>query len=349
MNTHEKTIATKVELDRLVLSKSQKYHGWKNSAIFRKKILECISASMYPAAIAKKLKVKKSKVYYHLRVMERAGIIFRESNARPIFYRISPQIKAKTTQATMDQFLSARDEVLKPLIGHDRLMEVNTHAIKIRLNVLEGVLPELVNSSQMNNWKRSQTSIRVWGTAIPLFLNHTKTPNIVAQPPGRWGKNETENIAWYLALGEEIRKWCHIHYPGVKLDTPLIVDEHHWIEDPAQDQIIHEQKMSFEVGPAKVDGSPESGFETKDRLTMQDYRMMPLRMKELSHHFIGLKEEFKELKSQDETTQQLKKKVDALEGVVEKLTGMFEHLLNLLPSQVQQPQGDSGPPGEFYL
>lgn len=302
---------------------------------------------MYPAAIVKKLKVKKSKVYYHLRVMEKAGIIFRESNARPIFYRISPSIHSKLKQTTMDQFLPARDEVLKLLIGHDRMMEVNTHAVKIKLKVLEGELPNIGKEYELlHGVKRNLTSILIDEVRYTVFLNRGKNQSITIQPPAIYGKNETENIARCLVLGEKIRKYYHIHWPRIKLDTPTIASEHHQIEDPAQDQLIHDQQTTFQVGPMRVDGSPTAGFETDDRLTMKDYRLMPIRMRKLSQQFGTIKEELQNLRSQDEDTSRLKGEVDALKKTVDKLVGVVERFMGMV---YETPQNnDGGPPGEWF-
>lgn len=341
MKTHEKKIQTKFKLHTLHQTLLKLTPRRKKTALFRVKVLQCLSGGMYPAKVSRKLKINKSTLHYHLKVMEDAGLIFRESNTRPVFYRLSPSLNPQLKQTTLDAFPSVRDDVLKQLIGHERLMLVNTHAVKIRLDVLEGPLPDVGKIISLRNGvKRCLTYVNIDGVSYCVYFNKGKgqRQSITIQPPAVYGKSEIENIARCMELGERIRKFYHIHLPRVQLDKPTIVDEEHHMEDPALIELIQDEHTRYQIGPVKVDGSPTSGFETKDRLTMQDYRLMPLRVKSLERQLTEIQNGLKKLRP-DEKVDRLEEKVDTIAETLSKMTGVFEKFMDAM-SQSNTPPPD---------
>jgi len=256
------------------------------SAMFRVQVLTCIKKGMYASQIARKLKCSRRKVHYHLKILEKSGAVIRQADTKPIFYTLGPGITRKM-------------EVLKPLvtknlIGHEKnasqkmdeikelmspTIEVNSHSIKIRLEVLKGQLPLLPETYQMNNWLRSTTTKLFDGLPIRLFLNHTKSPNITIQAPAMYGKSAVENEARYLVLGEKVRAYYMQRIPGLELDKPVLSDKDHQIDEPVIASKLDEGR--FSVNGVYADGTPTPGIESHKAVSIDDYLRLPSLVKDL--------------------------------------------------------------------
>lgn len=363
MNFHVRHFQTKLQLDGVSASKGEKSPPdakltpkMKEIGLFRKQLLLYLNEGMYPGQIIKRHKLDKNKVYRNIRIMKKAGIIFLESRARPHFYKVSPNILVKLRQQTqLDQFPTARDQVLKSLIGYDRLLEINTHHIKIRLDVTKGQLPIPAKSDKQyemkGKWLRCIKHIRVKGLNICVILNHTSTPNMIVQVPQIYGSSLVENHARAWQIAEDVRNQFMRNTAFLELSDPYLAGKAHInIEDPILDYLSDKEQVKVAVdtpnGKVFACKTPVGGREFDSQLAVQDYVQMPQYVQKLTKEFYELKAELKK----QQTTSQFEGRISDLEKGVNKLMDLVEKMMMYSQGQQQftttSPQNN--PPGEMF-
>jgi len=312
------------------------------SAVFRVQLLSCVKKGFYPSQIARYLKVSRHKVHYHIKALEKTGMVIRKAKTRPVFYILGPGVTQKVekiTQAKLDKFMLKTSSVEKKLIGYEKTIDeamgffedilkpklrVNAHGCKLRCNVTKGSLPLIPKTYDMQNWKRSNTEVYLEGYGhIKVFFNHTKQPNVIIQPPEIWGTSAIENQARYLMIAERVKNVLMQKILGLELSQPYIVKGHHQVEIPGVSEAIKKEKMTSGNEKGWADTSPKpGGLESEDPVTVDEILKMP------------------------EKLDKLEAKVDSLENSVSKLVSILEKLAPDSPPQ--QIPAIAQPPGGMY-
>mgnify|MGYP000356635228 CR=1 FL=1 len=203
-------------------------------------ILRLIEAGYYPAKIARVLGTYKQLIYYHLRKLEKAGFVRRETRDRIVIYSLT----------------DAGKKFLAGVEGFGGRW--------VRLHNVRVLYPVIVDARVPVDWGRV-VRLRNWRQFVGTFLNVTvrrnegKQPSIEVLAEPLVGDDPYQLL--YMALREcdRVAEYLEQRF-GMKLGRGRLVGRPHWaIYDPIakrfSDHLIYSDEQ------AQIDKSPPSPGE----------------------------------------------------------------------------------------